>query len=190
MIVAVQQIVSGNRWLIVCCVFYVAWWLLAFRPEHPLTGLRTGWLLIPAFGAGVAGVVMIIRAGVQAPIADGLLPTGPLVVIGLLAYVVLAMVTRLGFDRPVTTELVLIVGWTVLALYEVSTLVGAEAFSHRTAVILTAVILLVAVISVVCYTVYYRLDARAGWLVGAVPLVLVAVTMGAISGAVQLAIPR
>ena len=56
-----KQIFLGNILLIVCCAFYLAWWMLAFRPENAVKGMKSGWLLIPAAVPGILSVVVILR---------------------------------------------------------------------------------------------------------------------------------
>ncbi|MCC8045030.1 MAG: hypothetical protein LIP12_05975, partial [Clostridiales bacterium] len=51
-----RQMLTGNLLMIGCCAFYLAWWLIAFRPEDAVKGIRSGWLLIPALLFGVAAV--------------------------------------------------------------------------------------------------------------------------------------
>ena len=51
----------------VCCAFYLAWWLMAFK-TNPIKGMKTGWLLIPAFAADIAAVVM---AGIDLVLLNG-----------------------------------------------------------------------------------------------------------------------
>ena len=51
----------GNILLVGCCVFYLLWWALAFKPTGAVKGMRSGWLLIPAFLFGCAAVVLIVR---------------------------------------------------------------------------------------------------------------------------------
>ncbi len=35
-----KQIFRSNILLIVCCAFYLAWWLLAFRPAGAVKGMK------------------------------------------------------------------------------------------------------------------------------------------------------
>ncbi|MEA5118203.1 MAG: hypothetical protein VB036_11370 [Propionicimonas sp.] len=171
----------GNLWLIACCAFYLLWWLLAFKPVNPVHGIRSGWLLIPASLAGVIAVFVVIRAGLQALVTQSLFATQHLLLAGAISYVVVALVTYLAWARPVTAELFLIVGWAVLALYQVNTLFGMQVFARPQAVGFAVLVLVVLAGCLVCYTVYYRLDAVAGYVVGAVPLVLGAVVMGVLT---------
>jgi hypothetical protein len=179
--VPTKQMISGNLALICCCVFYLAWWVLAFKPAGPIKGVRTGWLLIPALVAGVVATVLIIRGAVRAPVADRLLPTMPLVLAGVVTYLALAVITRAALGRPVTTELILIVGWAVLASYEVSTLTGSRMLSHGQGIAFLAVVLVAFVVSMVCYTAYYRLGPVPGYVVGMVPLASAGVVMGVLA---------
>lgn len=83
--------------------------------------------------------------------------------------------------RPITTELFLIVGWAVLVLSEVNTLFGWDLFSHRLTITLMAVIGVAALASLVCYVLYYRLGALAGYIDGMLPLLIIAVVMAGLS---------
>lgn len=178
-----KQIFWGNLLLIVCCAFYLIWWVLAFRPVGGVRGMKTGWLLLPATAAGLAAVILAIRGILSASVGKALLPGGWLLWGGIAAYVLLLAVTRLLFQRQVTTELLLIVGWAVLALAEINTLYGIGRFSHAEAVVFIAVIAVAALISLVCYVLYYRLGDLAGYIDGMIPLALAALVMVGISAA-------
>lgn len=174
-----RQIFFGNLLLVICCAFYLAWWLLAFKPVNPIKGMKTGWLLIPAFAAGVAAVVFAARGLGAVSANPGLFPSGWILWGGILAYVVLLAITRFLLHRPVTTELFLIVGWAMLALSEVSALLGGGAFSHGIAIRFVTIVVVSTVISLICYTLYYNLSAAAGFIDGMVPLLMSAlVTAG------------
>ena len=56
-----RQMFWGNLLMVGCCAFYLLWWIVAFRPTDAIKGLKSGWLLIPAFLLGIAAVAMIIR---------------------------------------------------------------------------------------------------------------------------------
>lgn len=174
------QIFRSNILLIICCVFYLTWWLLAFKPSGAIKGIKTGWLLIPAFATGVAAIVLAVKGILSAPVSVSLFPSGLLLWGGIAAYLILMMVTRLLFRRPVTTELFLIVGWAVLALLEINTLYGMGRFSHGLAVIFAVVIGVAMLISLICYILYYNLGDCSGF-DGMVPLLMAALVMSGIS---------
>ena len=176
-----KQIFGSNLLLILCCMFYLAWWLLAFKPAGAVKGMKTGWLLIPAFVAGLAAIILAVKGIQSASIGAALFPNGLLLWGGIAAYLILLAVTRLLFRRQVTTELFLIVGWAALALSEINALYGVSLFSRGMAVISAVLIGVASVISLVCYVLYYNLGDRAGYFDGMIPLLMVSLTMAGIS---------
>lgn len=178
-----KQIFFGNLLLVLCCAFYLAWWLLVFNPVNPAKGIQTIWLLLLAFAAGAVAVLFTVR-GFGAAQKPGLFPAEWVLWGGIAVYAVLLAVTGFLLHRPVTTELFLIVGWAMLALAEVSALFGGGALGRGCAVTLAAVIAVSAAVSLVCYLLYYQLSAKAGFLAGTVPLLLVALVMAGIDLAI------
>lgn len=176
-----KNIFISNLFLIACCVFYLIWWLLAFRPNGGITGMKAGWLLIPASAAGLVALILAVRGLLSAPTGALLFSGKALLWGGIAAYVILFVLTRLLLGRPVTTELFLIVGWAVLVLSEVNTLFGWGLFSHRLTITLMAVIGVAALAGLVCYVLYYRLEALAGYIDGMLPLLIIAVVMAGLA---------
>ena len=166
------RILVGNALFVVCCAFYIGWWVLRFRPTNQVMGVKSGWLLIPAAVAGIAGVVFIIW-GINVLGSEHALFRNIYVLVGwIVLYVAAYLVTKWLFDRPVTSELILITGWAALALAEVNTLYGAQLLSNVLTVVLIAILGIVLAACLVCYVMYYRLDARMGFIDGMIPLVL------------------
>ncbi|MCD8076700.1 MAG: hypothetical protein LUF27_17055, partial [Lachnospiraceae bacterium] len=148
--------------MIGCCVFYLAWWLIAFKPEGAIKGIRSGWLLIPALLFGVAAV-MHIAQGSGAVESDALLfPRNAVLIGGVVIYVVLLVGTSVLLKRQVTTELFLIVGWTTLMFLELNALFAQGQFTRSTAILLLVITLIAAVVSMICYLLYYGLDKVKG----------------------------
>ena len=145
--------------------------------------MKTAWLLLPAFTAGLAAVVLIVRGIAAAEVKSPLFPDGWVLWGGIAVYAVLLAVTLLVFHRPVTTELFLIVGWAMLTLSEISTLYGTGRFSRGSAMGFTAVTAAAALVSLVCYVLYYNLKGTAGYYDGAVPLAAAAVVMAGLCAA-------
>ena len=176
-----KQILIGNVLFVLCCMFYLAWWLLAFKPSGAITGMKTGWLLIPASLFGLAGVVLAIL-GVSKKVEGALLFRGGYILCGGIAlFILLLVVTSRLLKRPVTTELVLIVGWGMLALTEINALHGLGFFSRRLSIGFIIIISVSFLISLVCYVLYYRLDKKAGYIDGMIPLLMAALSMAGIS---------
>jgi len=181
-----KQIFMGNILFIVCCAFYLAWWLLAFNPSGAFDNIKTGWLLVPASIAGLAGVILIVQGMLQGMPAEKpvsqLLNSRYILWGGIALYLILLAVTVLLLKRPATMELILIVGWGMLALAEINTLFGIGLFSHALSAVIISLVCAAVVISLVCYTLYYHLDSRAGYIDGMIPLLLSALSMAIISG--------
>ncbi len=175
-----RQMLTGNLLLVGCCVFYLAWWLIAFRPEGAIKGMKSGWLLIPAFLFGLAAVMQIVRGSSVDGQAALLSRTG-VVVGGVVAYVALLAASSIILKRQVTTELFLIVGWTVLMFLEVNGLFALGRYSKPAAITVLVIAVAAAVVSFVCYLLYYNLDSVKGYVDGMIPLLLVAVMMAAVT---------
>jgi len=181
-----NQIFWSNILLLICCAFYLAWWLLAFKPSGVIKGAKTGVLLIPAVVAGLFSVFLAVKGVSSAFVSETLFPKELLLWGGIAVYFILLAVTRLLFKRPVTSELLLIVGWGVMALSEIDALYGLGQFSHYQATTFAAVTGLATLISLICYVVYYRLEDFAGYIDGMVPILMVALVMTSISVAMVL----
>ena len=176
-----KQMFWGNVLLVVCCAFYLSWWVLAFKPTGAIKGMKTGWLLLPALAAGVAAVLLTVRGISAAAVKTTLFPQNVILWGGVAAYIVLLAVTVWLQKRPMTTELLLIVGWAVLALSEANALYGCGLFTHASAVAFVTAIGAVLLLCLICYVAYYQLDAVAGYLAGMAPLLLAALVMAGLS---------
>ncbi len=174
-----RQMFSGNILLICCCAFYLLWWILAFKPTGAVKGMKSGWLLIPAFIFGLAAVIMIIKGANGADTSRSFFSGRTVLLSAVITYAVLLLATMAAFHRQVTTELLLIVGWTALAFLECNALYGMEIFDRDGAICLFAAAVAVAVASMICYMLYYGLGDRAGYIDGMIPLILAAVYMAA-----------
>ena len=176
-----KQFLTGNILLIFCCLFYLAWWLIAFKPEGAVKGFKSGWLLIPAAACGLAAVVIICRSISGTAKESRLIPVLLIFIIGVIVYFVLLAGTWFIMKRQVTTELFLIAGWAALACAEISALYGRGSYSETAAVIFIVFIIIMAAASIVCYLLYYNLDSVKGYIDGIIPLALVAVMTGIMS---------
>ena len=177
----IKQILLGNVLFIACCGFYLAWWLMAFRINNPIKGITSGWLLIPAVIAGAAAIVLIVRSIMEIGSEQALVPNYVFIIGGVLAYIVLAAATLIFFKRQMTTELLLFVLWGALALALVNTLYGAGQLAPSASLVLSIIIIVVVAVSLVCYVLFYRLEPLQAYYDGMVPLILIAITMVALS---------
>lgn len=168
-----HALAQGHGLLAVCAVFYLAWWFEFFRPRDVRPqGLEYGIgvaLIVIAACAGLLGVVRICTGLGGMP---NRIPTFALWVCAIAAYVALAIVTKCAFDRPITTELLLIVAWAAL---EVAVVGALLAVGSPVAVPLLVIAILGAVGSMVCYVLYYRLAGWPAFYDGCGPLVAVGI---------------
>ena len=173
----IKNLIAGNILLVICCAFYLAWWLIAFKPAGAVKGMSSGWLLLPAAVAGIGAIFVLILSFRHAAINRSLISGTLLLVLGVIAYVALLAITGFFLHRMVTTELLLIVGWCILALSEVNVLYGLELFSFSGAVLWFVMVIISAAVSMICYILYYGLDEVKGYIDGMVPLLIIGVVM-------------
>ncbi|MCI1666219.1 MAG: hypothetical protein LKI25_07680 [Atopobiaceae bacterium] len=172
---------TGHVALVICSILYLAWWWLFFRSDSPkLEGvayIAGASLIVAAAIAGCIGAVMVGNAtgSLAAEASSTPIPTWTVAVGGVVVYLVLLGLTANVFHRTPTTELLLIVGWAALELGLVNALVGTGVLSTTMSCMLLALVLVLFCGSMVCYMLYYRLDAWPAFVDGCVPLVSVGI---------------
>lgn len=162
----------GNLGVAVCCGFYLIWWAVAFKPAGGAPEMLSVVLFILAAASGITGVVLAVKGIQGVVVSRTLFPKWSLPLGGVIAYIVLFLVTSFFLKRPVTTELLLIVGWTVFALATVGALYGAGKLDWTPSMVWCVAAVGVGIISMVCYMVYYQLEPVTGYYDGMIPLVL------------------
>lgn len=180
-----RRIIIGQALLIICCVFYLLWWYRGYRPGITAARLggTNGLLLLLTAAFGIAGVVFSLMPvqGTAEPRIDPAL----IVIVGIAGYAGLLLLTRFVFHRIVTTELFLIVGWTILELTVINRLNAAGCLSAAGFFILCAVIAAAFIISIVLYVAYYRMEEMKAFYAAMVPLITEAVSMAVLIGIVS-----
>ncbi len=177
-----RKILTGQILLILCCVFYLIWWYRGYRPGTPanrLEGLNGALLWITA-ALGTVGLICSlgrVEEKTEPPLA-----AHTVLFIGAIVYIGLMLITRQLFRRPVTTELVLIVGWTVLEVTVIKRLFAAEILSGREFAVLCAVTGLAFAVSMVLYVAYYRMEEMSAYYAAMIPLVTEAAAMAVLAG--------
>lgn len=124
-----RHIITGQTLLIACCIFYMIWWYRGFRPnvEADRLGGINGILLLITAILGVAGILFSLM---PTPETAGTKYGQMYIIIGGIAtYIILMMVTKYAFNRIVTSELFLIIGWTMLELSLLNRLSGSGLLS-------------------------------------------------------------
>ena len=179
-----KTIITGQILLILCCTVYLIWWYRGFRPGIYVSraGGVNGALLLITMVLGFAGVVFSLMPAEK--IREPLVSQVMIVICGIAAYFILLVVTKVFFNRIVTTELFLIVGWTMLEtivadrLYAIGSL-GGKSFSAIIVIIAAAFL-----IGIVLYVAYYRMEEMRAFYAAMVPLVVDAIAMSAMIGIV------
>ena len=99
-----------------CCLAYLAWWGIAFRPEAEgsVAGGRAGLLLLLTFVLALAGVLLNIYGIKGLEPARDTVSIQTIMLAGAVVYILLLAATAGIFHRQPTTELLLIVMWAVM----------------------------------------------------------------------------
>ena len=179
-----KTIITGQILLILCCIVYLIWWYRGFRPGIYVSraGGVNGVLLLITMVLGFAGVVFSLMPAEK--IREPLVSQVMIVICGIATYFILLVVTKVFFNRVVTTELFLIVGWTMLEtivtnrLYAIGSL-GGKSFSAIIVIIAAAFL-----IGIVLYVAYYRMEEMRAFYAAMIPLVADAIAMSTMIGIV------
>ena len=179
-----KTIITGQILLILCCIVYLIWWYRGFRPGIYVSraGGVNGVLLLITMVLGFAGVVFSLMPAEK--IREPLLSQVMIVICGIAAYFILLVVTKVFFNRVVTTELFLIVGWTMLETIVADRLYAIGSLSSKSFSAITVIIAIAFLIGIVLYVAYYRMEAMSAFYAAMVPLVVDAAAMAAMIGIV------
>lgn len=160
-----KYIIAGQAALTLCCIFYSAWWYVAYNPKtiENILSDKAGMLFGITFICGLVGVYLNIY-GIR-----NLADAKQICIIGGVAYFVLLAVTVLIFHRPVTAELFLIVAWATLETAAIFATYGN--FSKVPMLIIAAA----TIFSIVAYLLYYNVDDLKAFYLGLLPLLADAV---------------
>lgn len=172
------KILAGNLLFAACCIVYLVWWSVAFRPGYTAPMMLKSILFMATVILGIAGLAMIIQGCAKAES-----PVRFMFVIGAGAaiYIALLLLTNLLMQRQVTTELMLIVFWVCMEVSALGGLCGEGVFSFRLFIVLVAVVAAAAAAGMICYLKYYELEPMTAFYDGMVPLILFAAVMIGIS---------
>ena len=167
-----KYIAAGQGFMALCCIFYAAWWYIAYNPKinvNPFGGTAAILFWI-TFACGIIGLYLNIY-GIR-----NLIESRQIFLIGGAAYVALLAVTVLIFHRPVTAELFLIVAWTTL-----ETAAIFAVFNEQIPPILPLIIVGGAIFSMISYLIYYLVDEWKAFYLGFFPLLIDAISAAIIS---------
>ena len=166
-----NRTITGQILLILCCIVYLVWWYRGFRPGvsvNRVSGVNGVLLLVTAV-LGLAGVAFSLMHD-EAPSPWKISPVA-IIIGGVIGYIVLLVMTRFIFHRVVTSELFLIVGWTMLEMAVIDQLNAQGVLGDRGFVIMCVVIAAAFIISMVLYVAYYKMEEMKAFYAAMVPLV-------------------
>ena len=168
-----HQLLHGQILLIICFVLYLIWWYRGFRPGSTVSRVKgtNGLLLALTAITGIAGIALSLLSISTA--TTFLISPAHILISGVIGYIVLLLITRFLFNRIVTSELLLIVVWTMLEVWVTGSGILPE--SHFWAMI--AVIAVAFLISMICYVAYYKMEEMKAFYTAMVPLVLAIISM-------------
>jgi len=171
-----MNILNGQILLIICFLFYLIWWYRGFRPGSTVSRVKglNGLLLFITALTGIGGVILSLTGDAPASV---MISPFAILTSGIIAYIVLLLVTRFLFNRIVTSELFLIVAWTTLEVWVLNCLDGAGMLSNTRFWVMTTVLAIAFLGSMVCYVLYYRLVGRRAFYVAMIPLIAGIVSM-------------
>ena len=180
---AAGKIFAGNLLFAACCIVYLAWWCVAFRPGYSAPmGIKTALFAITAI-LGVAGLATII---IGCQMSSGGMRYVGIIAAGAAVYILLLVITNVAMHRQVTTELMLIVFWVSMEICACNALFGTGTISKAAFVIMGIIILVAAIIGMISYLKYYDLEPMPAFYDGMVPLVLFALVMIGIAGYIKM----
>jgi hypothetical protein len=167
------SVFAGNLLLLICMIFYLVWWIVTFRPNSTDGGLIGAFSILVAFVTGIAAIVLL-STGINLISQENVrgLPVKFILLGAAAVFVVMLLVTSVGFHRIVTSELMIIHVWVALELSAAVVLYGTGHFGPGRAAVLAALLGIAFIVSMICYVLYYRMGEAASYRVGMVPLIM------------------
>ncbi|MBN2534553.1 MAG: hypothetical protein JXB88_16840 [Spirochaetales bacterium] len=170
------QMFAGEFLLLFCSLFYLAWWVVSFRPGSS-GGPAGTFCIVAAFITGIAALALMSFSIHSLSQNSKGLPVWFILVGGAALFIVLLPVSSIVFHRQVTSELIIIHIWAILELSAIAVLHGTGRFGTGRTATLAALAGIATVVGLICYMLYYRLDKTASYRSGMIPLAADALVM-------------
>lgn len=177
MAAAVSLLRRGLWILSACCLSYILFWFNGYQPEKAFRRSQplSIFLFLLTFALGACGLYFILNG------MNGFEPKhtpvcGTAIVISaIVLYLLMAWITIHFFQRPVTTELLLITLWTALMVQILNVSVSQNLLTHTETVISIVLLILVYLICMVLYVAYYRMSPWPAYWFAAMPLLAIGI---------------
>lgn len=174
---ALSTLKKGLFLLSACCGSYILFWLNGYQPEkafrrsQPLSIL----LFLLTFALGAIGLYFIINGmntfePKQTPVKGTFI-----IIAAVIVYVVTAWITLHFFNRPITTELLLITLWTALMVQILNVSSAQNLLSHTGMIVSIVLLILVFILCMVLYVAYYQMDLWPAYWAAAMPLLAIGI---------------
>ena len=170
------EIFAGNLLLLVCSLFYLAWWVVSYRPGS--SSGSSGLLYITAAFITGAAAIALMSGGIDSLSNNSEAVPVKFILLGsVILFFFLLLITATVFHRPVTSELLIMHIWAALELSAVAVLYGTGRLGALQAIAVTVLVGIAFAAGMVCYVLYYSLDENARYIAGMVPLITDALVM-------------
>ena len=167
-----QRLIVGQILLIVCFVIYLIWWYRGFRPGASVNRVWgiNGILLALTAAFGIGGVAITLL-GDNTQSSELIISPMTILIAGIVTYIGLLLFTRFVFGRVVTSELLLIVAWTMLEVWVIDVMNGIGNLSTTRFAVMFAALAVAFIVSIVLYIAYYRMEEMKAFYAAMVPLI-------------------
>jgi hypothetical protein len=170
--VPLWEVFVGNLLMFATIVFYIAWWTVSFRPNGDGKNAGAGFFIAAALFVGVAAIaILFLGINSLSQIGKGF-PVRYILLGAAAFYFILLAVTKIAFQRAVTSELFLITIWATLEWSAIAVLQGSGRFSLGQAWTNAALVALATGAGLLCYILHYRLDEISRFWNGLMPLIV------------------
>ena len=172
-----SRIQGGNICMVLCCLTYLVWWAIAFHPMKAFPKTPKFLLFFVTLILGMTGLYLLISGIIGIPIEKKGISNLTIAILGCISYGCMLFFTSHFLHRQVTSELLLIMIWTVLELWLWNSLYRGEVLGITLSLVYAVVIVFAAMISLACYLQYYKLEPIKAFYDGMIPLVLFGAVM-------------
>jgi hypothetical protein len=162
---------AGELLLLICSFFYLAWWIILFRPNSAGGGPISSFCMTAAVITGITAIALISFSAVSLSGDSKGVPVSCILAGGVVLLLILLPVTSVIFRRQVTSELFIIFIWTILELCAIAVLYGTNRFETGFTIVFTILVAAAFITGMICYMLYYNLDEKAGYYTGMIPLI-------------------
>ena len=159
------KIFLGHSLLLVGILFYALWWITSFSISN-----WSGPFILLALAMGMTAMILLSSSLTPFFASEKVSWTVYVIAGFALISVALLFVTRYLWQRPVTSELLILLAWATVEVLVVLSLRVLGTFSRLQTALSLSQIFVASLVGLVCYVLYYRLEPNAQFWDGLIPL--------------------